>query len=138
MGRVTAVTDARAEGGTRAPVRRRRDSMGRGRLSPGGGSGTTVVSLAEIVGNKMAFSPPCEGSRGIDESGFDVRSAVVLVRATVAEAFRDGKREGGPQSDFRGLLVDCLRGTVFVLSPNARKVVTIGLELKASGAVISV
>jgi hypothetical protein len=58
----------------------------------------------------------------------------VLVRATVAEAFRGGKRGEGARSAFTGLLVDCLGGIMFVLSPNARKVVTIALELKASGA----
>jgi hypothetical protein len=36
MGRVTAITDARAEGETRALVRQRCSSMRRGCLSPGG------------------------------------------------------------------------------------------------------
>ncbi len=62
-----------------------------------------------------------------------MRNAVVLVRATVAEAFRDAKRGGGMKSAFAGLSMEGLEGTTFVLSPNARKVVTIDLELNPSG-----
>ena len=64
-----------------------------------------------------------------------MRSAVVLVRATVAEAFRDAKRDGG-WSSFPGLPADGLEGLegiALVLSPNARKEVTMPLDGKPSG-----
>ena len=70
--------------------------------------------------------------------GFHVRNAVVLVRATVAEAFRDAKRGGGLKSPLTCLPVEGLGGIAFVLSPNARKVVTIPLERKPSGTAKSV
>ena len=70
--------------------------------------------------------------------GFDVRSAVVLVRATVAEAFRDAKRGGGPKSALADLTADGLEGIAFVLSPSARNVVTMDLERKPSGTEKSV
>jgi hypothetical protein len=70
--------------------------------------------------------------------GFHVRNAVVLVRATVAEAFRDAKRGGGVKSPLTGLPAEGLRGIAFVLSPNARKVVTMALERKPSGTEKSV
>jgi hypothetical protein len=71
-------------------------------------------------------------SWGVDESGFHERKAVVLVRATVADAFWDGKRGGGPVSALACLLTDGFKDIVFVLSPKARKV-TMALELKLSG-----
>jgi len=80
----------------------------------------------------MTFSSR-EESRGIDRSGFHVRRAVVLVRATVAEAFRDVKRGGGLGSAFVGLPADNLGAITFVLSPNARNVVARALERKPSG-----
>ena len=67
-----------------------------------------------------------------------MRSAVVLVRATVAEAFRDAKRGGGVKSALTGLPADGLEGIAFVLSPNARKVVTMALERNPSGTEKSV
>lgn len=134
MGRMRTVADARAEGGTRAPLRRRRASTGRGRLSPGGGSCAGVCSNAGAVGNGIAFSSRCTGSRAVDESGFHERKAVVLVRATVGDAFWDGKRGGWLQSALACLLTDGFKDIVFVLSPKARKVVTIALERKPSGA----
>ena len=67
-----------------------------------------------------------------------MRSAVVLVRATVAEAFRDAKRGGGLKSGFAGLPADGLEGITFVLSPNARKVVVRDLERNPSGTAKSV
>jgi hypothetical protein len=70
--------------------------------------------------------------------GFDVRSAVVLVKATVAEAFRDAKRGGGPKSALADLTADGLEGIAFVLSPSARNVVTMDLERKPSGTEKSV
>jgi len=65
--------------------------------------------------------------------GLHVRSAVVLVRATVAEAFRVAKRGGGPKSALADLRAEGLEGIVLVLSPNARNVVTMDLERKPSG-----
>lgn len=62
----------------------------------------------------------------------------MLVRATVADAFWDGKRGGGPVSALACLLTDGFKDIVFVLSPKARKVVTIALELKPSGTEKSV
>jgi hypothetical protein len=72
--------------------------------------------------------------------GFHVRNAVVLVRATVAEAFRDAKRGGGLKSAFAGLPAEGLEveGITFVLSPNARKVVVSALERNPSGTAKSV
>jgi hypothetical protein len=69
--------------------------------------------------------------------GFHVRNAVVLVRATVAEAFRDAKR-GGVKPALKGLPAEGLKGIAFVLSPNARRLVTTVLERNPSGAVKSV
>jgi hypothetical protein len=69
---------------------------------------------------------------------FHVRNAVVLVRATVAEAFRDAKRGGGLKSAFADLLAESLEGIVFVLSPNARNVVVRALERNPSGTENSV
>ena len=86
-GRTRAEVDARAEGGTRAPLRRRRASTGRGRLRPGGGSCAGICSHVGAVGKGTTFSSRCEVSRGVDETGFHERKAVVLVRATVADAF---------------------------------------------------
>jgi hypothetical protein len=70
--------------------------------------------------------------------GLHVRNAVVLVRATVAEAFRDAKRGGGLKSAFAGLPAEGLEGITFVLSPNARQVVVRALERNPSGAEKSV
>jgi hypothetical protein len=67
-----------------------------------------------------------------------VRNAVVLVRATVAEAFRDAKRGGGLKSAFAGLPAEGIEGITFVLSPNARKVVVRALERNPSGTEKSV
>ena len=67
-----------------------------------------------------------------------VRSAVVLVRATVAEAFRDAKRGGGFKSAFADLPTEGLEGITFVLSPNARNVVVRALERNPSGTEKSV
>lgn len=61
-----------------------------------------------------------------------MRNAVVLVRATVAEAFRDAKRDGGLKSAFADLPTEGLEGITFVLSPNARKVVVRALERNPS------
>jgi hypothetical protein len=72
------------------------------------------------------------------EWGFHVRNAVVLVRATVAEAFRDAKRGGGLKLALAGLPAEGLEGITFVLSPNARKVVVRALERNPSGAENSV
>ena len=80
----------------------------------------------------MTFSS-CEESGGLETSGFHVRRAVVLVRATVAEAFRDAKRGRGLGSAFVGLPTDSLGDITFVLSPNARNVVAMALERKPSG-----
>ena len=66
-----------------------------------------------------------------------MRNAVVLVRATVAEAFRDAKR-GGVKPALTGLPAEGLIGIAFVLSPNARRLVTTVLERNPSGAVKSV
>jgi hypothetical protein len=63
---------------------------------------------------------------------------VVLVRATVAEAFRDAKRGGGLKSALVGLAVEGLDGSAFVLSPSARNLVAIALERKPSGTEKSV
>jgi hypothetical protein len=70
--------------------------------------------------------------------GFHERNAVVLVRATVAEAFRDAKRGGGVKSALPGLPAEGLEGITFVLSPNARIVVTTALERNPSGTAKSV
>jgi hypothetical protein len=70
--------------------------------------------------------------------GLHVRNAVVLVRATVAEAFRDAKRGGGLNPAFADLPADGLEGNTFVLSPNARRVVVRALERNPSGAEKSV
>ncbi len=67
-----------------------------------------------------------------------VRNAVVLVRATVAEAFRDAKRGEDLKSAFTNLPAEGLEGIVFVLSPNARRVVTMALERNPSGTEKSV
>jgi len=67
-----------------------------------------------------------------------VRSAVVLVRATVAEAFCDAKRGGRLKSAFAGLAAEGLDGSAFVLSPSARNLVAIVLERKPSGTEKSV
>lgn len=67
-----------------------------------------------------------------------MRNAVVLVRATVAEAFREVKRGGGLKSAFAGLPAEGLEGITFVLSPNARKVVVRALERNPSGTAKSV
>ena len=53
-------------------------------------------------------------SIGVDESGFHERKAVVLVRATVADAFWDGKH-GGLHSASACLLTDGFKEIVFVL-----------------------
>jgi hypothetical protein len=86
----------------------------------------------------MAFSSRCKESKGVDESGLHERKAVVLVRATVGDAFLDGKRGGGLQSALACLLTDGFKDIVFVLSPKARKVVTTALDLKPSGTERSV
>jgi hypothetical protein len=57
----------------------------------------------------------------------------VLVRVTVAEAFRDTKRGGALKSAFAGLPTEGLENITFVLSPNARKVVVRDLERDPSG-----
>jgi hypothetical protein len=62
-----------------------------------------------------------------------VRNAVVLVRATVAEAFRDAKRGGGLKSARAALPAEGLEGITFVLSPNARNLVVRALEPNPSG-----
>lgn len=67
-----------------------------------------------------------------------MRNAVVLVRATVAEAFRDAKRGGGLKSAFAGLPAEGVGSIKFVLSPNARKVVVRALERNPSGTEKSV
>lgn len=95
-------------------------------------------SHAGAVGNGIAFSSRRIESSGVDESGFHERKAVVLVRATVADAFRDGKCGEGLGSTGACFLTDGFKGIVFVLSPKARKVVTIALELKPSGTEKSV
>jgi hypothetical protein len=66
-----------------------------------------------------------------------VRNAVVLVRATVAEAFRDAKRGGGLKSAFADLPAEGLEGITFVLSPNAPQPLR-ALERNPSGTEKSV
>ena len=101
---MVTVKEAHAEGRTRAPLRRRRASTGKGRLSPGGGSCVGICSHAGAVGN---------GTIGVDESGFHECRAVVFVRATVADAFWDGKR-GGLHLALACLLTDGFKDVVFV------------------------
>jgi hypothetical protein len=67
-----------------------------------------------------------------------MRSAVVLVRATVAEAFRDTKRGGRPKSAFAGLAAEGLDGSALVFSSSARNLVAMALERKPSGTEKSV
>jgi hypothetical protein len=86
----------------------------------------------------MTFSSCCEKSIGVDGTGFHVRRAVVLVRATVAEAFRDAKRGGGLKSALAGLTAEGPGGIAFVLSPSTRNVVAMALERKPSGTEKSV
>ena len=62
----------------------------------------------------------------------------MLVRATVAEAFRDAKRGGGLKSALAGLTAEGPGGIAFVLSPSTRNVVVMALERKPSGTEKSV